>query len=146
MVSCCDHFLPHRLHSVLQRPSRPCRTNSIRSFLVTNLTDQHSAPVQTGFSSLGRLTIIVPRDKGPFTGFSEDLLEEGNRGLKDLERIVGRKVAAVHVYPRHLHPYKPFVSLQTVPDAQIRATNKDPSPCVVHPGTKQSFRTSFISH
>ena len=59
---------------------------------------------------------------------SEVFLKEEDLGLNDLERIVGREVAAVHTYPRHLHPNEPHVGLQEVPDAQIRVTNKDPSP------------------
>ena len=45
-----------------------------------------------------------------------------------LLRIVGGEVAAVHTYPRHLHPNEPRVGLQEIPDAQIWATVKDPSP------------------
>ena len=86
-----------------------------------HLTDQDSPPVQTGFSPLGRLTIKVARNKEPPTSLVEAFLKEEDLGLKDLERIVGREVAAVHTYPRHLHPNEPRVGLQAIRDAQIRA-------------------------
>ena len=56
-------------------------------------------------------------------------------GLKDLERIVGREVAAAHTYPRHLRPNEPHVGLQEIRDAQIRAADKDPTPpcCILVP-------------
>ena len=72
---------------------------------------------------------------GPPNSLSEAFLKEEDLGLKDLERIVGREVAAVHTHPRHLHPNEPRVGLQKIPDVQIRATNKDPSPpwCILVP-------------
>ena len=61
---------------------------------------------------LGLLTIKVARNKGLPTSLSEAFLKEEDLGLKDLERIVGREVVAVHTYPRHLHPNEPRVGLQ----------------------------------
>ena len=81
-----------------------------------------------GFDPLGRLTIKVARDTGPPTSLSEAFLKEEDLGLEDLERIAGREVAAVHTHPCHLHSSEPRIGLQEIPDAQIRATNKDPSP------------------
>ena len=49
--------------------------------------------------SLGWLTIKVARNKGPPTSLFEAFLKEEDLGLKDLESIVGREVAAVHAYP-----------------------------------------------
>ena len=97
--------------------------NTIRSFLAKD-----SPPIQTGFSPLGRLTFDFARNKGPPISLSEAFLKEEDLGLEDLERIVGRKVAAVHTYPSHLHPNEPRVGLQKIPDAQIRTANEDPSP------------------
>ena len=88
---------------------------------------ENPPPVQTGFGQLGRLTIKVDRDKGPPTSLCETSLKEEDLGLEDLERIVGREVAAVHTHPRHLHPNEPRVGLRGIPDAQNRAKNKDPS-------------------
>ena len=100
-----------------------------------HLSDQDSPPVQTGFSPLGRLTIEVARNKGPPTSLFEAFLKEDDLGLEDLERIVWGEVAAVHTNPRHFHPNEPRVGLQEIPDAQIRATDKDPSPpwCILVP-------------
>ena len=93
-----------------------------------HLVDQDPPPVQTGFSPLGQLTIKVAHNKGPSTSLSEAFLKNEDLDLKDLQRIVGREVAAAHTYLRHLHPNEPRVGLQEIPDAQIRAANKDPSP------------------
>ena len=62
----------------------------------------------------------------PYEELAEALLKEEDLGLEDLERIVGGEVAAVHTHTRHLPP--PHVGLQKIPDAQIRATNKDDGP------------------
>ena len=102
------------------------RCNTIRSFLAI-LTDQDFPPVQMGFYLLGRLTVKVARSKRALTSLSEAFLKEDYLGLENYKRIVGRQVAAVHTYPRHLHPNEPRISLQKIRDAQIRATNKDPS-------------------
>ena len=100
-----------------------------------HLIDQDSPPVQMGFSPLKRLTVEVVRNKGPPTNLSEAFLKEEGLGLEDLERVVGREAAAAHTHPRHLHTNEPCVVLQKIPDAQIRATNKDPSPplCILEP-------------
>ena len=100
-----------------------------------HLTDQDPPPVQTNFSLLGRLTIEVARNKGVPTSLCEAFLKKEDLGLKDLEKVVGSEVAAVHTYPRHFHPKEPRVGLQEISDAQIRASNKDPSPpgCILVP-------------
>ena len=69
------------------------------------------------------------------SAFLYDFFKEKDLGLKDLERIAGREVAAAHAYPHHLHPNEPHVGLQEISDAQIRAANKDPSPpwCILVP-------------
>ena len=63
----------------------------------------------------------VARENGPPPSLSEAFLKEEDLGLEDLERIVGREVAAVHTYLRHLHPNEPRVGLQEIPGALIRA-------------------------
>ena len=65
---------------------------------------------------------------GPLDSLTEDLLKGEDLGLKDLERIVGGEVAAVHTHTHHLHPNEPRVGLQEIPDAQIRASSKDAGP------------------
>ena len=79
-----------------------------------HLTDQYSPSIQTGFSPLGRLTTKVARNKGAPTSLSKVFLKEEDLSLEDLERIVGRKVAAAHTYPCHLHPDEPRVGLQKI--------------------------------
>ena len=91
-------------------------------------TDQDPPPVQTGFSPLGRLPIKDARNKGPTTCLFEAFRKEEDLGLKDPEKIVGGEVAAVHTYPRHLHPNEPRIGHQEICDAQLRAAEKYPSP------------------
>ena len=87
---------PTRSSSERKIPS-PIQYNQV--ILSDHLSDQDSPPVQTGFSPLGRLTIKVARNEGPPTSLFEASLKEEDLGLKDLEWIVGREVAAVHTYP-----------------------------------------------
>ena len=77
-------------------------------------------------ASLALLTINYAHNKGPPSSLSKAFLKEEDLGLKDLEKIVGRKVAAAHTYPHHLRPNEPRIVLQEIADAQIRAANKDP--------------------
>ena len=51
------------------------------------------------------------------TSLSQTFLKEEDLGLKDLERITRREIAAVHAHTRRLHPNEPRVGLQKIPDA-----------------------------
>ena len=68
---------------------------------------------------------MVTLYEDPPDSLTEAFLQEENLGLKDLERVVGEKVAAVPTHTRHIHPSEPRVGLQKIPDAQIRVLRID---------------------